>query len=118
MRARSANSYGNIGASAIKLRPDLHRGSSGLFAKDPADRLCSRYVAPRVLGTGKGYLEDGHGSASQFLLQSQYREHEKVDYRRRREHGMTEENFKQERVWRPGGRAIGSKPTSSDRASI
>ena len=65
-----------------------------MFAKDPADRMCSRYVPPRVLGPGKGYLEDGAGSASQYLLQRQYRDHERDNYRRRREQGKTEENFK------------------------
>ena len=90
-RALSAGSrkLGNHGASALKNKPDLNRIGQGFFEKagDPV----TKYRPSRLVGSRGRYLDDsGEG---EFLLQRNFRDREREDYFRRREAGLTNENY-------------------------
>lgn len=86
------NTYGNIGSQSLKIRPDLRREKRGFFEKEPM----KLFNKEQVRDVPKDNLN----------LAKQYRDIEKENYRRKLRRGQTDENYKAEKAWRPGGSAI------------
>ena len=83
------NTFGNIGMVGLRARPDLRVDKRGLFEKEPMQLHV------------KGKVRDV--SNDNLMLAKKYRDMEKENHLRKLRRGLTDENFKADKAWRPGG---------------
>lgn len=95
-RRRSYQTYGDVGSSALKIRPDLNRMDSNLFAKSPVGVL---YTRPK----------QNIRSDKALILPKKYQEHIKENFYKKLRKGRVDEDFVQKREWKPGGNAVKTK---------
>ena len=91
-KRKSIDTYGNVGITSLKTRPDLRRDKRGFFEKEPMQM----YNKEKVRDV----------SSDNLLMAKKYREIEKENYRKKLRNGLTDENYKADKAWRPGGSAL------------
>lgn len=92
------NSYGNIGATSLRVKPDLRREKRGLFEKEYKE-YNKEYVKPVP--------------NENLILAKKYYEIDKENHRKKLRRGLTDENYRADKAWRPGGAAIASHKGAS-----
>lgn len=91
---KNMRSYGNVGSSALKIRPDLNRMDQGFYLKEPEYSHASRKKKVQNITTNT------------LMLPRKYNEHMKENFYKKLQKGKIPDDFKQDRVWRPGGKSI------------
>ena len=78
--------------ASLKTRPDMRHDVRGFFEQEPLQL----YNKEKVRDVSNDNLK----------MAKKYREIEKENYRKKLSRGLTDENFKADKAWRPGGSAI------------
>ena len=71
----------------------MRREKLGFFEKEPSNSIYSRERIRDV-------------SNDKLILSKKYREIEKENYRKKLSRGLTDENYRPDKAWRPGGSAL------------